>query len=72
MVTQFRRNHVCLRSQVGNSVPIAGSMTACGYLIGRFVNFSTLSKLLLLISVQKLTQVIKSKTAKEYQETAGK
>ena len=72
MVTQFRRNHVCLRSQVGNSVPIAGSMTARGYLLGRFVNFSTLSKLLLLISVQKLTQVIKSKTAKEYQETAGK
>ena len=27
---KFRRGHVCLHSQAGNSVPITGSMTASG------------------------------------------
>ena len=70
MGTKFQRRYVCLRSQVGNSVPITGSVTASVYLFGIFINFDIFSKLqwngsallcyALLISIQKLTQVIKS------------
>ena len=70
MGTKFQRRYVCLRSQAGNSVPITGSVTASGYLFGIFINFDIFSKFqwngsallcyALLISIQKLTQVIKS------------
>ena len=43
--TQFRKSHVCLHSQAGNRVPITGSMTASGYLLGIIINFDTCSQL---------------------------
>ena len=70
--TQFRRSHNCLHSETGNSVFIRKSMTTSSCLLGVFINFYTFSELkwnhsaplhYALISVQNLTQVIKSNTS---------
>ena len=70
--TKFRRTHVCLHSQAGNRVPITGFITVSGWLFSIFISFDIFSILqwnsfaflryALLISVQTLTQVVKSNT----------